>query len=127
MANASNSDITTWLGPVVSLRTAKGHAHTYKHFHLDSGTTLEVEGTFTMDGAATYSAGASATFASGATLTLAGVAPIKFSGITTASPTSSFIPDGHFSVVSHSGNSIVLALRSGATTYRFTNDAGGVL
>lgn len=56
-----------------------------------------------------------------------GVAPILFSGITTASPTSAFIPDGHLSVVSHSGNSMVLAIRSGATTYRWTNAAGGVL
>ena len=66
-------------------------------------------------------------YPSGATLDLADVAPIKFSNITTASPVSTFIPDGHLSIVSHSGNSIVLAIRSGATTYRFTNDAGSVL
>lgn len=56
-----------------------------------------------------------------------GVAPIKFSGITTASPTSTFIPDGFLSIVSHSGNSMVIAIRSGATTYRWTNAAGSVL
>lgn len=54
-------------------------------------------------------------------------APLLFSGITTASPTSTFIPDGALSIVSHSGNSMVIAIRSGATTYRFTNAAGSVL
>lgn len=54
-------------------------------------------------------------------------APLGFSNITTASPSSTFIPDGFLSIVSHSGNSIVIAIRSGATTYRFTNDAGSVL
>jgi hypothetical protein len=56
-----------------------------------------------------------------------GVAPIRLSGITTASPTSTFIPDGHLSIVSHSANSMVIAIRSGATTYRWTNAAGSVL
>lgn len=66
-------------------------------------------------------------FPSAGTVDFAAVAAMKFSAITTASPTSTFIPDGFLSVVSHSGNSIVLAIRSGATTYRFTNAAGSVL
>jgi len=66
-------------------------------------------------------------FPSGGTVAFADVAPIKFSGITTASPTSTFIPDGFLSIVSHSANSMVIAIRSGATTYRWTNDAGSVL
>lgn len=54
-------------------------------------------------------------------------APIGFSNITTASPLSTFIPDGYLSICSHSGNSLVIAIRSGATTYRFTNATGSVL
>jgi hypothetical protein len=66
-------------------------------------------------------------FPSHGTVNLANVQAMKFSNITTASPTSVFIADGFFSVVSHSANSMVLAIRSGATMYRWTNDAGGVL
>ena len=95
---ADNSGRTTFLGPRVSLRTSKSDAGPI-HMHVPSGATLEVPA----------------------------VGSIKLSGITTASPTSTFIPDGVLSIVSHSGNSIVIAIRSGATTYRFTNDAGSVL
>lgn len=66
-------------------------------------------------------------FPSNGTVDFESVAAAKFSNITTASPTSTFIPDGFLSIVSHSGNSLVIAIRSGATTYRFTNDAGSVL
>lgn len=58
---------------------------------------------------------------------LTGVAPLVFSGITTASPTSTIIPDGHLAIVSHSANSMVIAIRSGATMYEFANLRGGVL
>ena len=89
---------TTYFGPRVSFRTSASDAGPV-HVRLDSASTLE----------------------------FAAVAPVKFSNITTASPVSTFIPDGFLSIVSHSGNSIVIAIRSGATTYRFTNDAGSVL
>lgn len=108
---ADNSTRTTYFGPVVSFRTEKGHASSFVHVHVPSSGTLEVDALLKSDG----------------TLDITPVAGIKFSGITTASPTSTFIPDGFLSIVSHSGNSLVIAIRSGATTYRFTNDAGGVL
>lgn len=94
----ANSNRTTNFGPRVSYSTTKG----------DAGPVHVL-------------------FPSAGTVEFANVAAAKFSDITTASPTSTFIPDGFLSVVSHSANSIVLALRSGATTYVFTNDAGGVL
>lgn len=94
----ANTGRTTNFGPRVSFTTTKSDPGPI-HLHHPSTGTVE----------------------------FAGVAPIKFSGVTTASPTSVFIPDGFFSIVSHSANSIVLAFRSGATIYRFTNDAGGVL
>lgn len=94
----SNSGRTTNFGPKVSFTTTKS----------DAGPVV-------------------VTFPSGGTVEFADVAAMKFSAITTASPTSTFIPDGFFSIVSHSANSMVLAIRSGATTYRWTNDAGGVL
>lgn len=47
--------------------------------------------------------------------------PLGFSNITTTAPAGAFIPDGFMSVCSHSGNSVVLAIRSGNTIYRFTN------
>lgn len=95
---ADNSGRTTFLGPRVSFRTSKSDAGPV-HVQIPSTATLD----------------------------LAGVSAVKFSNITTASPTSVFVQDGFLSIVSHSGNSIVIAIRSGATTYRFTNDAGGVL
>lgn len=94
----SNSNRTTNFGPRVSFTTTKADAGPV-HVRFPSAGTVD----------------------------FAAVAPIKFSGITTASPTSTFIPDGFLSIVSHSANSIVIAIRSGATTYRFTNDAGSVL
>jgi hypothetical protein len=94
----SNSLRTTNLGPWVSFSTTKANA----------GPVHVV-------------------FPSGGTVDFADVAAAKFSNITTASPVSTFIPDGFLSIVSHSGNSLVIAIRSGATTYRWTNDAGGVL
>lgn len=104
------SGTTTFLGPVVSLRTLPS-ATSVPHLFLDSNTTLEVDGLIKSDG----------------TLDITPVAGIKFSNITTASPTSVFIPNGFLSIVSHSGNSMVIAIRSGATTYRWTNASGGVL
>lgn len=93
------SNLTTWLGPRVSFRTSAAQSDVPVHVQIPSTATLD----------------------------LAGVAAVKFSNITTASPTSTFIPDAFLSICSHSGNSMVIAIRSGATTYRFTNDAGGVL
>ena len=93
------SELTTYLGPKVSFRTSAAQSNVPVHVQFPSTGTVE----------------------------LANVAAIKFSAITTASPVSTFIPDGFLSIVSHSGNSLVIAIRSGATTYRFTNDAGGVL
>lgn len=90
---------TTFLGPLVSFRTSASQSATPVHVQFPSTGTVE----------------------------LANVAAVKLSGITIASPTSTFIPDGFLSIVSHSGNSLVLAIRSGATIYRWTNDAGGVL
>jgi hypothetical protein len=93
------SQLTTNFGPRVSFTTSAAAGSTPVHVVFPSTGTVE----------------------------MANVAAIKFSNITTASPVSTFIPDGFLSIVSHSGNSIVIAIRSGATTYRFTNDAGGVL
>jgi hypothetical protein len=46
---------------------------------------------------------------------------------TTASLTSLTLADGEFSTGSHSGNSMILYVRSGATTYAWANDVGSVL
>ena len=94
----SNSNRTTDFGPRVSFATTKS----------DPGP-VHVE------------------IPSGATFTVPAVAGLSFSDVTTASPTSTFIPDGFLSIVSHSGNSIVIAIRSGATTYSFTNGSGAVV
>ena len=112
-----NSGRTTNFGPKVSFTTTKASGAVPIHVLVPSAGTLEVDGQSIFDGLVT----------SNNTLAIAPVAGLKFSTITTASPTSVFIPDGFLSIVSHSANSIVIAIRSGATTYRFTNDAGGVL
>lgn len=116
----ANSTRTTNFGPRVSFTTSKSDAGPV-HVAIPSA------GTFGVDGQAIVRSGGNLNINSGATLDVKGVAGVKFSTITTASPTSSFIPDGYFSIVSHSANSMVIAIRSGATTYRWTNDAGGVL
>lgn len=102
-----NSYRTSNLGPKVSHSTTRAYGATDGHFSVPSWMTY--------------------TFEDGSIVDFADVDPIKFSNITTASPTSTFIGDGFLSIVSHSANSMVIAIRSGATTYRWTNDAGGVL
>lgn len=114
----ANSNRTTKFGPRVSFTTTKSDSGPI-NVHVPSTATLSVDGSLKVSGEGVYS--------STATITFENVAPIKFSNITTASPTSTFIADGYLSVVSHSGNSMVIAIRSGATTYRWTNAAGGVL
>jgi len=89
--------------------------------------TFEVDGPANFDATATIRSGGGLDVASGATLDVQGVAGVLFSDITTASPTSTFIPDGYLSIVSHSANSMVLAIRSGATTYTWLNDEGSVV
>ena len=119
---ADNSGRTSNLGPRVSHVTTKAY-NGPGHYLFPSWMTVEVDGPLNADGTLT-SAGV-ANFTS--TVSLGLVAPLKFSTITTASPTSVFIGDGFLSIVSHSANSMVIAIRSGATTYRWTNAAGGVL
>lgn len=102
----SNSERTTYFGPWVSFSTTKSNTNPI-HVAFPSSAT--------------------ATFADGSIIDLADVDPIKFSNITTDSESSTFIADGHLSIVSHSANSMVIAIRSGATTYVWTNDAGAVV
>ena len=116
---ADNSYRTSNLGPRVSFTTTKASGSIPGHFYLPSFMTFENAGSGTFGGTSTY--------ASGSLIVLADVDPIKFSNITTVSPSSTFISDGHLSIVSHSGNSMVIAIRSGATTYRWTNASGGVV
>lgn len=119
-----NSGRTSNLGPRVSHVTTKAY-NGPGHYLSPSWLTFEIDGPLNSDGGANFAS--AVTMESGSILDLAEVDPVKFSNITTASPTSVFIADGHFSIVSHSANSMVIAIRSGATTYRWTNDAGGVL
>ena len=116
----SNSERTTYFGPWVSFSTTKSNTNPI-HVEFPSSATV------TLAGQSTFSSGAVATFASGALIDLEDVDPIKFSNITTDSESSTFIADGHLSIVSHSANSMVIAIRSGATTYVWTNDAGAVV
>lgn len=116
----SNSNRTSNFGPRVSFTTRKSDAGPV-HVHVPSHGTLGISGQ------AIVNSGGNINIASGGTLDVKGVAGVKFSDITSSSPTSTFIPDGYLAIVSHSANSIVLAIRSGATMYSFTNASGGVL
>jgi hypothetical protein len=116
----SNSNRTSRFGPRVSFSTTKSDPGPV-HVQVPSTATLGI------DGQAIVRTGGNLNIASGGTLDIKGIAGLKFSNITNASPTSLLIPDGYLSIVSHSADSLVIAIRSGATLYRFTNDAGGVL
>jgi hypothetical protein len=99
--------------------------------------TQTVSGAQTFTGAATFSSTVSIAGAvtNTSTASFRGVADFNsgrtqaglLSFLTTASATSTILPDGAFGVYFHSGNSCRLCFRSGATTYTIIATTGGVL
>jgi hypothetical protein len=100
--------------PYLSIDTDQAYLPDPGQLEIKAPSIFSSAGAMTQRGAASFLG----------TATLATFVP---SAVTTASATSVFVADGELSLTSQSGTSIVLAYRSGATMYEFTNDAGSVL